>query len=639
MRKRNWKRSFGVQRLEDRRLLAADVALELAPVESYEPEMCQVAELETQVESEDQGETLDLDATEIPVDVIENVGEEATTGEVVDVESSVDDEVVEQDESSIHDLGDPVDGTDGFFGSIDAENPEAQFTFSPSEAGMIDIVVASSFDGAETRLEVTDSAGELVTSTMAEDLVGFQKLTFEADAGETYQLNVSSEDGAEGYFQITVGHNEIPEPVDLHADSIGEDSTQLEIVDGSSELHGELELAGDTDTFQFTAESTGKALLALTELDTENATELQVQVLNVDGSLLTRGITNETVGVSFDVQEGGEYFLAISAGEGQTGSYGLELAFESSVVDAEQGTETVDSDPVDEVAVDEQPVDETVGDELAQDQPLDEEPVDDVVIGDVVIGDVAIDDVAIDDVAIDDVSDETVIEDAAEVVVDGEVVDEAVVDEVAVDEVAVDEVAVDNVAVDDFADDQPVDESEVDQQPVDDLIVDDSIEECIDESPVDQPIADQPIEVEVISDQSVDVQPDDEVVDVVDVVDNDEVVDVIAVDQVDDIPAVFDSGDSSTEEIDSEIDPIDNEIEDDLAGEPLDVSTESEIEDDITEEFDGSDVVSIDDLIDEENEICFTDLFLSEGDTVDAFFAEFNPDSIFQVRRGFGLRG
>ncbi len=356
MKRQKSRRGFSVQRLEDRRLLAADCAVvDLVPVEIAEPEVCQVAEPE--VESEvDQSEVLDLDSTEISVDAIDaeiqNVDTAAEVGVDAAVvgENDVDAGVEAEIEPEVLNLGDPVDGTDGFFGAIDADSPTQSFSITPSEAGTLDIVVASSFGDAETRLEVTDSDGASIASSLPEELGGFQVLSLDVEAGENYELTVSSDLGAEGYFQVTVGHRETPEPVDVHADTIGEDSTELEFVDGVAGLSGELEQTGDIDTFRFTPESNGQISLNLTELDSENATELQVQVLDGDGEVITRGITNETVGISFSVEGGSEYFLAVSAGEDQIGSYQLDADLEIEV--GEPDVEIVVDQHVDETGSD-----------------------------------------------------------------------------------------------------------------------------------------------------------------------------------------------------------------------------------------------------------------------------------------------
>lgn len=356
MKRQKSRRGFSVQRLEDRRLLAADCAVvDLVPVEIAEPEVCQVAEPE--VESEvDQSEVLDLDSTEISVDAIDaeiqNVDTAAEVGVDAAVvgENDVDAGVEAEIEPEVLNLGDPVDGTDGFFGAIDADSPTQSFSITPSEAGTLDIVVASSFGDAETRLEVTDSDGASIASSLPEELGGFQVLSLDVEAGENYELTVSSDLGAEGYFQVTVGHRETPEPVDVHADTIGEDSTELEFVDGVAGLSGELEQTGDIDTFRFTPESNGQISLNLTELDSENATELQVQVLDGDGEAITRGITNETVGISFSVEGGSEYFLAVSAGEDQIGSYQLDADLEIEV--GEPDVEIVVDQHVDETGSD-----------------------------------------------------------------------------------------------------------------------------------------------------------------------------------------------------------------------------------------------------------------------------------------------
>jgi pilus assembly protein FimV len=346
MKKRNFKRRLSIEQLEGRRLLAADLSVvDMMPTEVAQPEtvMCQVAEIESGTE------VVEFDTAELPVDAGDAVGpvNSIVVADTIDVtadpqpnaevglenevapESEVEEADVEADLEAdvgtlVHDLGDPVDGTDGFFGSIDAENANQSFAITPSETGMVEVVVASSLNDGEVGLEVTDSTGAIVESTMTADVAGFQKLTFEAGAGQTYQLNVSSAEGAEGHFQVTTSYD-----ADLHADTVGADSTKLEFVDGATAMDGQLEVAGDVDTFRFTAEASGKFSLGLAELNPENATELQVQVLGSAGGLITRGITNETVGISFDVESGGEYFLAVSAGEDQTGSYQVELTLEA----------------------------------------------------------------------------------------------------------------------------------------------------------------------------------------------------------------------------------------------------------------------------------------------------------------------
>jgi len=541
MKRRNLRRSLGrVQRLEDRRLLAADLSvIDLAPAETFEAETCQVADAETQGDIEEQSETLDLDTTEVQGELNTQVEE------IVESDVGVEVDPAEQLESSVQNLGDPVDGVDGFFGAIDAENPSQTLSFSPSESGLIDVVVASSFGDAETRLEVTNSNGDVVAATTTEELSGFQTLSFEAEAGEAFELNVSSEDGVEGYFQVTVSHSDIPEPVDLHADSVGEDSTPLEFVDGSSELTGELELAGDVDTFRFTPDASGTVALNLAELNPENSTELEVGIIDADGQQLTRGITNETVGVSFDVEAGNEYFIAVSAGEGQAGSFSLSLTLEADVVDSE------DSEP-----------------EVVVDETDDSEPVE----VDVDVDADATDDVVVED-SVDEGSDPVVVDDATDL---------ADVDDVSdVDEV---DNVIDEVAIDSDTDAEPVDagtdvESELDGQiPVE-------IVDSADELPVNDVVDDIPESFELD-------------VDVVDVADQDD-------------------------------DPVDV-IVDELAD--VDLPIDDTVDGDDVLEFD-----SIDEFINEELEVCFTDLG-DEIDFVDSFFAQFDPASIFSVSDRYELR-
>ncbi len=591
-------------------MLAADLAVvELAPVEIAEPEMCQVAELEVQsdvggqAETGEQAEVLDLDLTEIPVDVIDS----ETADPLPEAKAEID--VDEATETLAHDLGDPVDGTDGFFGSIDADNPSQSFAFSPTEDGMIDIVVASSFGDAETRLAVSNSGGDVVASTMTEQLDGFQTLSFEGEAGEAYQLTVGSEDGAEGYFQVTVEHNEIPEPIDLHVDTIGVDSTELDFVDDVTDVSGELELAGDVDTFRFTADSNGQIALGLAELNSENATELQVQVLNVDGEAITRGITNENVGISFDVEAGSEYFIAINAGEGQDGSYRLDVSLEADVIEPEV--------------------------EPVVDQDL--EPISEPVVGEDVDGDAVNAEVVNEEVVNQEVVNEGVVD---EDIVDEDIVDEDIVDEGAVGEGAVgedvvdaeeclDEEIVDEVAAE-FTELEFVDGVATATGDLEAGIEGDSFQFV---APADGEVsleltatsegnaADAAVAVlDANNDPVVDGSTNDDVGVLFDVVEGGQY--SVSVDSLNDVPASYELTAlltiSETEDVspaDDLVDPVDESIDSDVA----EVGN------------------SIDDLIDEEREVCFTDLE-SENEVVDSFFAEFNPDSIFQMDRGFEIR-
>ena len=106
---------------------------------------------------------------------------------------------------------------------------------------------------------------------------------------------------------------------------------------------------------------------------------------------MSRGITNETVGVSFDVESGNEYFIAISAGEGQTGSYELQLTLDADIVEA---NETLDQETdVSEVVDNDVNDGEVTGDPVVEDDGLDvvEEDAEivDVDLADEVIVDVA----------------------------------------------------------------------------------------------------------------------------------------------------------------------------------------------------------------------------------------------------------
>ena len=571
MRKRNLRRGFSVQRLEDRRLLAADFAVELAPVDIAEPEMCEVAAPEIQDSVESQLDSLDLDSTEVPTDVVDEIE--------VDLQPEVEVEIEAPTEALANNLGDPVDGTDGFFGAIDAENTSQTLTFTPSEAGLIDVVVASSFGDAETRLELTGPDGEVIASTTTEELSGFQTLSFEAEAGETYQLNVSSEDGAEGYFQVTVSHDEIPEPVDQHSDVVGEDSTLLEFTDGAVGLSAEIESAGDVDTFRFTSDADGSVALSLAELNVDNATELEIRVTNSDGQQLTRGVTNETVGVSFDVEAGGEYFVAVSAGEDQTGSFQIDLTLEADFVEPE--TESDDTSVVE-----------------VEGETNDDETTEDVIVSESDVG----------------VESDTNVEPVVDV------------------EPEVDVEPVTEVEVTDVVDVEPVvDVDPVDVDPVVPVPESDDIVDVIAEVDVDiEPEFVEPILVEdpTASEPEVAVEDDTQVEIPVEIVDSAADLDppVVAVDNPDFSDPIETGTETETDfEIENdqpEVAVVDDEsINVDL---PIDESIEDFLE---------IDSDSIDDLVDEDFEVCFSDLLDANSDLVDSFFAKFDPSSIFTSHR------
>lgn len=341
-------RGFNFERLENRRLLAADFGAEVIQCDFMPAETCEVA---SAFEVEDGNMEVETEGTEIGNcfdsevdDVVENGSTNETETDIVEDASedlSADDnsestEIVSEDQidDSVIELQDPVLGTSGYFGELSFENPSTSMMFTPSEEGTIDIVIASSLDESSTILEVTDSSGNLIEATATEQMEGFQKLTIEAVEGETYQLTVSSsEEMCNVHFMVTAEFNPTPQPVDLHADEIGEQSTEMEFIDGIANLNGELEFAGDIDTFRLVADADGRAILHLAETLSDNATELNVTVYDANGAEVARGLTNEKVMVSFDATEGCEYFVAVHASEDQIGVYELRMEMESSPVD------------------------------------------------------------------------------------------------------------------------------------------------------------------------------------------------------------------------------------------------------------------------------------------------------------------
>ncbi|MEM9942958.1 MAG: hypothetical protein AAF939_15450 [Planctomycetota bacterium] len=312
-------RVSGFERMEDRRLLASDLVAAASmemPVET-DPVPCMMAtteypqeSVESQLNVEDGLEWTDESAG--PVD--------STT----DVASGEDEKVAEDlgqadPDPAVFDLSDSMDG---FFGSLNAENPTQSIQFTAPSDGIIDIVVASSFGDAETIISLTDGDGNIMDSTV-EGLGGFNKLTFEAAEGESYQLQISSSDpNPSGQFQVTVGIDAFE---DEHANQMGSQSTEINLEDGTAELEGRFEDVGDTDTFRFTAQQDGEVLLTLNETVDNARVGLDLVVQNASGSTIADGSTNQSLVVSFDVESGNEYFLAVTGDAKGTYSVGFEL--------------------------------------------------------------------------------------------------------------------------------------------------------------------------------------------------------------------------------------------------------------------------------------------------------------------------
>ena len=344
-------RGFNFERLENRRLLAADFGVEVMQCDFVPVETCEVAsafetevenlqtetEVDTCVPSEVDGviENESTDSTQ--ADTANDANDASDASEVLTAENvgdTIEANTDAQIDASVTELNDPVLGTSGYFGELNSENPKKSMVFTPSESGTIDIVIASSLGESSTLAEVSGSDGTVVEPIATESLDGFEQLTIDVSEGETYQLDVSSDNQmCNGHFMVTAEFSETPEPVDLHADQMGSDSTEMQFSDGIANLSGELESSGDVDTFRLVADADGKAMLRLAETVAENATELNVTVHDASGAEIARGMTNEQVTLSFDATEGCEYFVAVNASEDQTGVYELQLEMESNPVD------------------------------------------------------------------------------------------------------------------------------------------------------------------------------------------------------------------------------------------------------------------------------------------------------------------
>ncbi len=328
MKKRTMSRRFVFERLEDRRLLAADCAMQALPeTEAMAPCHCEVASANYPAE--------DLSAQEFVAGEVPDtahVSQALPAAEITVAATESETEVVDSGMATspavdprVLDLADTMDG---YFGTINAENPTETLEFTAAGDGIVDVVIASSFGDAHPVISVANSAGDVI-QPKAVGLEGFDMLTLEVQDGETYQLSISSDDAScigsgSGHFQVTVGFEA---HVDQHADQMGCKSTELELVDNTAELSGRIESAGDIDTFRFTATDDGQVTLELHETVDNARIGLGVSVYDSEGNSLAEGSTNQMLQISFDVDSGQEYFVSLAAGEGQKGTYqfGLEL--------------------------------------------------------------------------------------------------------------------------------------------------------------------------------------------------------------------------------------------------------------------------------------------------------------------------
>lgn len=323
---------IGFEQLENRRLLAADLGLDLSIDISADETMV----LAGASHCNDQGM--------IEPDILESTATDAVepVGTVLDL----------------------ADGTDGMFGSLDAGNPADQMSFVAPDNGTASVVISSDFGDGDTVVEVRDGSGELVTSTSTPGLGGFQQISFDVDAGQTYDLTISTSEEGQGDFQLTVAFEADPpvEPQDLHVDEIGPDATLLAMVEGEVAIAGDLETDGDIDVFQFQAAEDGEVTLHMGEMTEGNQVKLNVAVYDSSGNQLLDGSTNEFVELKIDATAGETIYIAVSAGEGQTGAYNLHLQ--------QAITDTVPPEPVDlhadEIGADATPLESTDGFSIVQ---------------------------------------------------------------------------------------------------------------------------------------------------------------------------------------------------------------------------------------------------------------------------------
>ncbi len=115
--------------------------------------------------------------------------------------------------------------------------------------------------------------------------------------------------------------------IDLHANQVGEKSTELSLATGKADMFGSLESSGDVDTFRFTPDFDGSMDLLLADVSPESDLDLNVSVYDNKGQSILDGATNEFVKLSFGVEADSQYYVSLSADPGQTGDYAMVANF------------------------------------------------------------------------------------------------------------------------------------------------------------------------------------------------------------------------------------------------------------------------------------------------------------------------
>ena len=193
------------------------------------------------------------------------------------------------------DLVDPSNETN----SSDAGTPE-------TETGAVDETIGDENEATITADAEADVDVSAEDQTVIDDVTATDEPTLvdNAESGEATDLDAEDEQRA-----------------DQHADEIGEDATELNFVDGSAELIGELETVDDTDVFKVTAEADGRVTLNIGEPTGEN--NLDIVVVDSNGNSVVDGATNEAVRIGFEASAGAEYFVTIGSDVDQLGTYSI----------------------------------------------------------------------------------------------------------------------------------------------------------------------------------------------------------------------------------------------------------------------------------------------------------------------------
>ena len=230
-----------------------------------------------------------------------------TTYNQLDLDAAIESIVGSATAESVTQVGD-LTGGEIIRGTVSAAKPVNQFQFSAPQSGQVELTFEAT-DQLDPTLEVTDSRGQSVNLQFEGE-----RVYFNVAAGESYQLDVSSDSGT-GHFQISTQFQQAS-------------STDLGVVDSIEVTDF---VSGDR-TYSLTASNSGPLALGFATDSPSGSIEVYDSAMN---RITSQNVVDGRVDFQFDVTEG-ESLLVLIQANGE-----VELTADN-LVSIEDGTLTVD---------------------------------------------------------------------------------------------------------------------------------------------------------------------------------------------------------------------------------------------------------------------------------------------------------